>query len=232
MKKIDAKKVMALVAVVGILVLICVWFLVCQKFNDKTASLQSQNRTLSARVEQLREYNEHKEEYQTSISQMQADMKTWFNEFPADVREEDVLALELDTLVNAEVFYTDITMQPKEELARVDAATVSKAEIEGLGEEDIVFSDKEAVYGMQIDYPNLKSVIAVINQSAGRKTIEEVNFTYNEDEMLLDGTVATEFYMLSGTGREYTAPVFEDYEAGLTELFAVMHETNSAEEAE
>ena len=111
MKKSSSKQVAVYVALFGVLALVAVYFLVYKAYMDKAEQITASNATLSARVNELKEYYEDIDFYNGEIEMMQNQIYTWFDEFPADVLEEDILVLALDTEEVAWINYSKFSVR-------------------------------------------------------------------------------------------------------------------------
>lgn len=221
MKKISAKQVMTYVLLAGLLLLLVVYFLICKKFDSKTEAIEASNTTLSARVAELKKYYDELETYKTDMEQMNGQISAWLSEFPADVKEEDIIVLALDTEKNALVGYTNINIQNREELKTIPADTVKAAGMENLTQ-DIIFVQRKTGYVNVTDYINLKSCIRTINDNDNRLNISNVSYSKNDETGELEGTIEVTFYSVLGTGKEYVPQKLPEYESGLYNLFGTV----------
>ncbi len=232
MKKDTAKKTMTYVLLLGALLLVAVYFLVYKKYNDMAAAINSSNITLAERVNELKEYYDNLDAYNAEIDMMQQQVNEWLDEFPADVKEEDIIVLALDTEEAAYVAYTNINIQDRTALRTIPATIVQPAGMENLTS-DIIFVERKTSYVNITDYFNIKNCVEVINNSDNRLVISNITYSENEETGLLDGTIEVTFYSVIGTGKEYVPQVLPEYESGLLNLFGisnVMGEDGEAEE--
>lgn len=232
MKKDTAKKIMTYVLLLGALLLVAVYFLVYKKYNDMAAEIEASNVTLSERVNELKEYYDNLNAYNAEITMMQEQVNTWLDEFPADVKEEDIIVLALDTEEAAYVAYTNINIQERQAMRTIPASMVQPAGMENLVS-DIIFVERKTSYVNTTDYFNIKNCVEVINNSDDRLVISNITYSENEETGLLDGTIEVTFYSVIGTGKEYEPQVLPEYESGLLNLFGisnVMGEDGEAEE--
>lgn len=221
MKNVTAKQIMTYVLLLGLLLFMAVYFFVFKKYQEKTEELENSNAALQVRVNQLKEYYDKLDDYNTEMAQMQEKIGAWLDEFPADVKEEDIIVLAINTEKNAIVGYKNINIGDREALSSVTADVVSAAGIEGLGQE-ITFIQRKTSYVNLTDYANLKRCIATINENANRSVISNISYSTNEDEGCLEGTIEVTFYSVSGTGKEYVPQKLPAYESGLSDLFGVL----------
>lgn len=220
MSKIDSKKIMYYVLLVGVLALVVVYFLVYKKYIDETDRLAAENRSLSEKVAVLKEYYDNRLMYEEAINLMQSSIKSQMDEYPSDVLEEDILVLALDTMNDSVIGYSGINIGNREPVFDIDRGIVGKAKIEGLSD-NLTFVNRVTQYTSTTDYVNLKLCIASILNSKNKKNIKMVTFSSNEDEGLLEGSIEVSFYSLLGSGKPYIPVELSDYEAGLYDLFGI-----------
>lgn len=231
MKKDTAKKTMTYVLLLGALLLVAVYFLVYKKYNDMAAAINSSNITLAERVNELKEYYDNLDAYNAEIDMMQQQVNEWLDEFPADVKEEDIIVLALDTEEAAYVAYTNINIQERTALRTIPATIVQPAGMENLTS-DIIFVERKTSYVNTTDYFNIKNCVEVINNSDNRLVISNITYSENEETGLLDGTIEVTFYSVIGTGKEYVPQVLPEYESGLLNLFGISNVIGEDGEAE
>lgn len=218
MKKLSDKKIMTYVVLTGFVFFIAVYFLIYQKFNDKAAALEAGNITLNQRVTQLKQFFDDMDKNKKEISSMQEQVQEWLAEFPADVKEEDIIVMAMDTEKNAAVAYTNINIADREALRTIPAATTCLSGMENLTQ-DLIFVKRLTSYVNTTDYLNMKNVIQTINDSNKRLSISKITYSKNEETGLLDGTVEVTFYSVIGDGKIYEPQPLADYENGLSDLF-------------
>lgn len=222
MKKITAKQVMTYVLLLGLLLFIGVYFLVYQKDLEQAETIRSSNAALQVRVDELKTYYDNMEFYQEEIVRMDAQVTEWMDEFPADVKEEDIIVLAIDTERSAAIGYSNINIQGREALATIPADTVKAAQMEQYTDE-ITLMQRKTSYVNITDYTNLKNCIKTINDQDDRMTISNISYSSNQETGEIEGTIEVTFYAAYGTGKEYVPQVLPAYESGLYNLFGVVN---------
>lgn len=229
MNKVNSKKIMYYVLLVGVLALIVAYFLVYRKYNYLTEQLNSDNHALSDRVAVLKEYYDNRSMYEEAIAAMTGDINNKLDDFPTDVKEEDILMLAVDTLKYNAIAYTNIAVSDREPIYEIDRGIVGAAKIEGLSD-TLTFVERSVNFVNDVDYYNLKNVIGQIMAGKNKKVLAVVSYTandkseeteeVNEDNLYyLNGTLTLHFFSVLGTGKPYVRPDIPDYDAGLHDLF-------------
>lgn len=222
MKKITAKQAMTYVLILGLLVFLLVYFLVYQKDLEQAETIRSSNAALQVRVDELKTYYDNMGFYQEEIARMDTQVAEWLDEFPADVKEEDIIVLAIDTERNAAIGYSNINIQGREALATIPADTVKAAQLEQYTDEITVLQRKTSYVNIT-DYTNLKNCIETINDQDDRMTISNISYSGNKETGGIEGTIEVTFYAAYGTGKEYVPQVLPAYESGLYNLFGVVN---------
>lgn len=220
--KLDAKKILTYTLLLEAIIILGVYLWVYQKYTDKTEQLKSENRTLTTRVEELKEYYDNIEMYNDSTKDMKAEIDEKLNSFPADVKEEDVLVLALDSMKAANVGITGISVSPRESIYDIEETVVTEASLEDY-DQAISMGSRVTQYTTINDYFNLKKVVGIVNSTEDRRVINTLSYTRNDDGYL-EGTIEVQSFFAIGTGKGYVAPDIADYQAGLLDLFKISTE--------
>ena len=91
--KVKKSEIQLLIAVIGILIAVCTYFLVYTKFNDLADNLESQNRSLSSEVATLEVLEQRKTDYMDATEKMQAYITGFENRYPANILPEDSIMM-------------------------------------------------------------------------------------------------------------------------------------------
>ncbi len=222
MKDITPKKMMLYVVLLGAILLAGVYFLVYKSYIDKAEALERSNVALNERVKELKEYYDNMESYNQEIAAMQEEIRGTLDLFPADVMEEDMIVLALDTMKTAAVDYTNINIGDREALRSIPAATVQAAGMEEL-QLELAYIERKGTYVNTTNYQNLKDCVKTINDSDNRVAITNISYSRNEETGELAGTIQVSFYYVLGTGKPYVPQDLAEYASGLAELFGIAH---------
>lgn len=214
------------VLAIGVLGCIIVYMYVYSPTLKKTEELKASNATLAARVETLRGFYSQMATNETSITEMTADINKRLEDFPADVKEEDIIYLALRGWDEGIlVGYTDITVTTREDFAMIPGEVVDAAKIEGLAG-DVTFIKRDVTYSNITTYDQMKRLIQLINDNPEQLTMNSVAYAVKDDETegvfgLLEGSIDVTFYAVRGTGKEYVPREFAEFAVGLENLFGI-----------
>lgn len=213
------------VLAIGVLGCIIVYMYIYQPYQKKTATLKASNITLSQRVDQLKAFYSQMADNENKIQEMTADINKRLKDFPADVKEEDILYLALRTWNEGIlVGYSSITVDARENFALIPAEVVQPAGVEGLTGE-ISFIKRNVTYTNITTYDQMKELIKLINANPEQLTIMSVAYTTSDEgdgELgLLEGSIDVSFYAMQGTEKEYVPREFAEFPTGLENLFGI-----------
>ena len=91
--KVKKSEIQLLIAVIGVLIAVCTYFLVYSKFNEKSDALEAENATLSSQVATLEILDQRKADYIEATGKMQSYITNFENRFPADILPEDSIMM-------------------------------------------------------------------------------------------------------------------------------------------
>ena len=204
-----------------VVLLVVIYMYVYQPYTTKTTELEASNATLATRVAELEAFYQMMPTYKAEIEQMQGDIFDKFENFPADTKEEDAIALALRSWDDGVlVLYSGLAVGERETLATILADVVKPAAIEGL-EQDIVIKERMTTYTNLTTYQDLKKLLACIEETEEEVAISNIVYSLNKDGVL-EGSVDVTFFLVEGMGKEYQKQQFADYQTGVTDLFGAM----------
>lgn len=188
--KVKKSEIQLLIAVIGVLIAVCTYFLVYSSFNEKSDALEAENATLSSQVATLEILDQRKADYIEATGKMQSYITNFENRFPADILPEDSIMM-VKTLEDytrtevaniafgseAEVVYTPAADAATTTADATDAAaTTTTASTSPVSTDGTVYADThmyEVPLSISISctYDDFKGLVRYIyNQQEGRLT--------------------------------------------------------------
>lgn len=244
--KVKKSEIQLLIAVIGVLIAVCTYFLVYSSFNEKSDALEAQNVTLSSQVATLEILDQRKADYIEATGKMQSYITNFENRFPADILPEDsimmVKTLEDYTCTEvaniafgseAEVVYTpaaDAATTTADATAATDttttdaAATTTTASTSPVSTDGTAYADThmyEVPLSISISctYDDFKGLVRYIYNQQERESIQGVSISYNETDGMLTGNMTMNTYYLLGTDKVYSSPYIPDMQMGVDTIF-------------
>lgn len=230
------------------IVLIC-YFVVYQNLTDKNSLLQNEISSLEQQVAVLREMDANKEDNIAKTEEMQKGIREITAAYPADVKEEDIMfftdSLELsDSVSGLSMAFSPkqlITSTSAAEQGTTDAATgevtdgtadettettadVSAADattnVASAG--GYVLYDTVASLTFTASYDDTKTIVDDILTDDERRSIEQIDLTFDDSTGNLNGTITVNNYSMTGTGNEYKKTPVEEVTIGRDNLFGTV----------
>lgn len=227
LKKYFNQKTFAGISAVGLVIVVMLYVFVFLNFQTKTEELERANAVKQKEVDELAEYYNNLPKYEADIKTMTEQMKDTLEQYPADVREEDILMLAVETQKESAIGYDTIQMEEAEVVLDIPDTLVANADMEDYTQ-GMQFVSRHASYANNTTYADLKSVIQTIYDADDRIQIDNIMYTKEEDG-LLKGTIEMYFYSVNGTGKEYNPPEMEEYPAGTQDIFKSVLVTETAD---
>lgn len=247
--KVKKSEIQLLIAVIGVLIAVCTYFLVYSKFNEKSDALEAENATLSSQVATLEILDQRKADYIEATEKMQSYITNFENRFPADILPEDSIMM-VKTLEDytrtevaniafgseAEVVYTpaaDAATTTADATAATDttatdaAATTTTASTSPVSTNGTAYADThmyEVPLSISISctYDDFKGLVRYIYNQQERESIQGVSISYNETDGMLTGNMTMNTYYLLGTDKVYSSPYIPDMQMGVDTIFGNM----------
>ena len=244
--KVKKSEIQLLIAVIGVLIAVCTYFLVYSSFNEKSDALEAQNVTLSSQVATLEILDQRKADYIEATGKMQSYITNFENRFPADILPEDSIMM-VKTLEDytrtevaniafgseAEVVYTpaaDAATTTADATAATDttttdaAATTTTASTSPVSTDGTAYADThmyEVPLSISISctYDDFKGLVRYIYNQQERESIQGVSISYNETDGMLTGNMTMNTYYLLGTDKVYSSPSIPDMQMGVDTIF-------------
>lgn len=217
MKNKGSKALMYATAM-GILLLVLVYVFCFQKLTTEAENINSSNRALNARVSQLKEYYDNRDQYLTETVEIQGRIDDILADYPAYSCEEDVIMLAVGIQKGTPIVYNGINIADRQVFQSIAAETVTAAELEQYPGE-LQFVAQEASYTNEVSYASLKQVVKTILESNNRIGIKSILYSKNEETGNLTGSFELRFYSVSGTTKTYEAPDIVEYLNGTENIF-------------
>lgn len=247
--KVKKSEIQLLIAVIGVLIAVCTYFLVYSSFNEKSDALEAQNVTLSSQVATLEALDQRKADYIEATEKMQSYITNFENRFPADILPEDSIMM-VKTLEDytrtevaniafgseAEVVYTpaaDAATTTADATAATDAAADAAADTtaaaattaaspvstDGTAYADTHMYEVPLSISISCTYDDFKGLVRYIYNQQERESIQGVSISYNETDGMLTGNMTMNTYYLLGTDKVYSSHYIPDMQMGVDTIF-------------
>lgn len=222
--KVKKSEIQLLIAVIGVLIAVCTYFLVYSSFNEKSDALEAQNVTLSSQVATLEALDQRKADYIEATEKMQSYITNFENRFPADILPEDSIMMvkTLEDYTRTEV--ANIAFGSEAEVVytpAADAATTAASPVstDGTAYADTHMYEVPLSISISCTYDDFKGLVRYIYNQQERESIQGVSISYNETDGMLTGNMTMNTYYLLGTDKVYSSPYIPDMQMGVGTIF-------------
>ncbi len=236
--QIGPKEKNLLIGVLGVLILVVVWFLIVSPMKEELAAVEAENVTLSAKAEQYQSIMSRLDEYEEGITTAEAKIAEITDRYPALVSTEDLMMFwaNIDTALPLELRFGDLEIREVD-----DAVYVAGVDGESLENVDIITEEdgKEYFLDEQVDdisakyklfgapmamnfactYNGLKYMINYITSQTNKNSIIGFEIYYDEETGYLTGAVGVELYYIEGLEKEYVPTFIPAVPKGLSDVF-------------
>lgn len=206
--KISRKEQKLLLYVIGLLMIMAVYFVYYQGKQEEISDLQAEVDKLGQEVIQLEEYDAHSETYKEETKEFYQEIDDVVKQFPAEVREESVILYgrSLETQLGMNV--NNISMTPSTMLSSF-----------GVGERQKYLYNSAVTVSFTGTYDMAKQMIRQAQNNQDKKSITSVSLSYDSSTGEIAGTATINMYSLAGKDREYVRPNTGSLPHGTTNIF-------------
>lgn len=218
-------EIQLLLIVIGILFAFGSWQLVYKNFQEKTAQVEAENVTIKDRLDQLEMLNARQAEYIAETEQMKVDSDAIISTFPPGYRNEDIIMYlyNMELIDDNEVAISTIGMEAETEIPYSGVLNVTGYTLQDDGLQ--LFTNTNTLT-FTTTYNGLKNVINYIYGISTRKSVASVSLSATDDGYLA-GTIAMNFYALTGTEFPYVETNIFGVPTGTTNFFGVINGTRA-----
>lgn len=232
MKNGIRKEIQAILALLGILVFICTYFLGYLKVKDLTSAMEAENRTLKATAEAYEILYTSEATYKTSKAEDLDYITGYENGYATSISTQDEIMyvdnMERNVAGNLTVSYINMSTpsvsEYTPELQYNAAFTTGIIERPQIADDGIAFVTYPVDFGCNISYEGFKSMINYLNTVGTKKNLSSVSLSFDSSTGILNGVIGMEMYALSGTGKNYSPLTIPGVSVGVENIFGTVEE--------
>ena len=218
---LQKKDIKLIIVLVGVLVLVIAYFAVFRTYRDKTDDLQSQIDSLQPELQQLREYDDHKQEYLDGIDAYKENAKSIMSSLPSSIWTEDQIMFlsmmedDLDIEAQSEAFsdptvLTQFSGTPLEDIDNYNDKV------------DMTAQKYQTTLSVNMDYNKFKDFIDYIYDEENMTGIDSVSLSYNAEDADLGISTVINQYSLSYDGAEEETHSVPEVSSGVSDPFGTI----------
>ena len=218
---LQKKDIKLIIVLVGVLVLVIAYFAVFRTYRDKTDDLQSQIDSLQPELQQLREYDDHKQEYLDGIDAYKENAKSIMSSLPSSIWTEDQIMFlsmmedDLDIEAQSETF-TDPTV-----LTQFSGTPLS--DLDNYNDKvDMTAQKYQTTLSVNMDYNKFKDFIDYIYDEENMTGLDSVSLSYNAEDADLGISTVINQYSLSYDGAEEETHSVPEVSSGVSDPFGTI----------
>lgn len=157
--KSKKNNILILVALIGVLIVVCAYFFVYQKFNEMAEQVEAENATLGAEVSRLQALDAKKPEYIAETERMNEYIQEFETHYPSGILPEDSIMMVKNMEDRNRTFVANISFSNPEEVvyasqpdpaagtSSVDAATAPAQADQAAADADAALAGSSAQSG-------------------------------------------------------------------------------------
>ena len=214
--KISNKDAKLLYVVGGVLVFVLVYMYGFQPLQEKNAKLLSEIQRLEKECDKLEIYYKNIDTYEAKIEEYREAVKQDLALFPAEIKEEDIVAYLLNLQKANDIDVKSIEFEKPIDIVNF----VGVMDVEGVNQTTRMNGQKiSTVANIELTYEELKDVLQYIYDTQTQTTLEKVTVIYNDDDDTLNGSLNFTRYILNYEEAEYVPEILPDVAIGQEDLF-------------
>lgn len=211
MKKLNTKYLLYALAIIGVAGALLVYYFVYLPTQEKTNQLERQTRDLKSKIEELQIISASMDEYEEKMVVMQQEVEELQASFSEYYQMEDALMYAYDMIFDVDyVNYNSITEYAPELLYSIP--------VQG-GTANYDLYSKKFDFGVKTTYQGMKDLIQCFYDSETVKKIDDLDFSFDEETGLLEGTISFEQFFLTETEKPYVDPYIPEIPMGTENIF-------------
>jgi hypothetical protein len=221
---VSSKECKLLVVLVGILAVVAVYFAVYKPTMEKNTALESENATLSQKVDYLKSLVAKEEEYRSETERMNAEVAQMLVDFPSYLMIEN----EIMNVVDSEgVSNADIASVTVGDPALIDVAGSTTSESAGDGTTTVTSSaaqqyslfDMNTSISYTASYEGMKQLINFVAGDKDKHSVSTFTATLDNSTGYITGVMDYDAYFIYGQDKDYVSPDIPSINHGTENIF-------------
>ena len=201
----------------GLILFLVVYMYVFTPLMNSANQMQTEIMRLERECRELEMQNTNAKEYEQKIIEYRVAIQEALKLFPADVKEEDVLAYLLNLQEANEIELFSIAFNEPVNVVNFDGVM----EVEGADKSvHMVGQQISTTATAELTYAKLKAVLNYIYETQTQTTLEGVTVVYDSKNDVLNGSFDFSRYTLNYDEAVYTPEVLPEVEIGQEDLFS------------
>lgn len=214
--KIAKRDQKLLLVLAGLLAFLLLYMLVYNPLQARTEELEAKNAKLSTQVEDLEAKYLRMAEFEAGIMNGRENVKNAMKNYPADVKEEDVLSYLLTMEARQGIRMESVTFNAPQLLQQFNMMVMKDGKDTAIPAS--AYRTSTVMTGT-LTYPQTKNIINYLYDSDKQTSLESTTLTYNAETGKLTGTFRLAKYFVNWDGAEYVGEPVPVVDLGVSDLF-------------
>jgi len=206
--KISRKDQKTLLYLIGVLMVVAVYFLFYSSKQEELQALQDEVDVLHAEVMELEEYEINSVTYKKNMESYYAQIDDMADDFPAAVKEEDMI-----------MYARGLEQNFSTKVSRVDMSPSALLSSFGVGERQKHLYRAGATLVFTGQYESIKDFIKDVYESEEKKNLSSLTLSYDAKTGGLNAQARLNLYSLAGKGQIYEEPETGNVPHGTVSIF-------------
>lgn len=216
--KLSKRDIKILIVLAGVLILLLCYLLVYKNFTDKKEAADAEIAQLQPELDQLRQYEAHKQEYLEGAETAKANISAVLPTLPSEVLTEDEVVFsknfenDLGVNVTEESFSDPVVV---EQFKSVTEDTIDDPD----AQVDMTVYKKPLTLTMQMDYDQFKDGMDYIRDQETLKGFDTITADYDAENRDLSVTMSVNSYYATYDGAPETDHEVPEVDTGVANPF-------------
>ena len=226
----------------GLLILICSFFLVFQRNQDQATELDTQSQKLKRQVEYLSDLQLQVNQMKQTSEQHKTDTENYVKEYPSTVTQQKAIFNVYQMMVDSGVRVTAIRPSESQKfIEKGQFVSTEQTENNGSGQKAVSPSAVEEAPEQQVDTlsqmvgkyskyevdmtGNMSQIMDMVDWVRDNKehmSISNLSYTFDATSGKLTGTATINYYEINGNGNPYIEPKIDGIVIGTDSIFGAL----------
>lgn len=210
--KIEPKHLFAGAAVIAVIIILAAYKFGYAPFIEKADQLKDQNATLEARKNELTEKMANRTMYVEGIETSDKIIDSVFKKYGPGNTPEKTIMMVVDMCQTIGLTINNVSFSNDQVIFESGEKTEEKDDLR-------ILSSGTTNIMVQGGYTQTKKFFDYVNSYPERMTVNNFSTTYNRETGKLLSSVSLNLYSVQDKNHQYVAPVIEDIDLGLLNIF-------------
>lgn len=212
-KKLSARDINMILVVVGLVLLVAVYFLVYQSYSTKNTELSGKITERQAHLTELQGYYDNLKSYEKGTAEGKANISSNLDKLPLGIKSEDFLVYIMDSTKSVNATLSSVEFKDEAQVSTFSTVVNNK-------KKECTGYQVNASFNGVMNYAQLKNYLDyVYNQSEGVTFVKSFSAAYNAEASDLNVSFDLAKYYITYDGSVYSPVAMPDVNIGIDDPF-------------